>query len=52
MSIHYDRLESMLDDGLGMLRHLGIADSGDIVVVIFGTTLMPGATDIMKVHQF
>jgi pyruvate kinase len=52
MSVHYDRLENMLDDGLGMLRHLGIVDSGDIVVVIFGTTLMPGATDIMKVHQF
>lgn len=52
MSIHYDRLENMLDDGLGMLRHLGIVDGGDIVVVVFGTTLMPGATDIMKVHQF
>jgi len=52
MSIHYDSLEKMLDDGLGILRHLGIVVSGDLVVVIFGTTLIPGATDIMKVHQF
>ena len=52
MSIHYDRLEGMLDDGPGILRHLGIVDSGDIAVVIFGTTLMPGATNIMKVHTF
>ena len=52
MSVHYESFEEMLDDGLGLLRHLGIADKGDIVVVIFGTTLMPGATNIMKVHEF
>jgi hypothetical protein len=32
--------------------HLGIVDKGDLVVVIFGTTLTPGATNIMKVHEF
>jgi len=52
MSVHYESLEKMLDDGLGILRHLGIVDKGDLVVVIFGTTLTPGATDIMKVHEF
>ena len=27
-------------------------EEGDMVVVIFGTTLTPGATNIMKVHEF
>ena len=52
MSVHYESFEKMLDDGLGLLKHLGIVDKGDVVVVIFGTTLMPGATNIMKVHEF
>ncbi|MGA9574962.1 MAG: pyruvate kinase [Lysobacterales bacterium] len=52
LSIHYESLEKMLDDGLGILRHLGIVEKGDLAVVIFGTTLMPGATNIMKVHEF
>lgn len=52
MSVHYDSFEAMLDDGLGILKHIGIVDSGDIGVVIFGTTLMPGATNVMKIHTF
>jgi len=52
MTVRYESLERMLDDGLGILRHLGIIDKGDLVVVIFGTTLTPGATNIMKVHEF
>jgi pyruvate kinase len=52
MSVHYTSFEKMLDDGLGVLVHLGIVDKGDLVVVIFGTTLTPGATNIMKVHEF
>ena len=42
----------MLSDGLGILKHRGFVEEGDVAVVIFGTTLMPGATDIMKVHNF
>lgn len=52
LSKHYDHLEDMLSDGLGILKHRGFVDEGDIAVVIFGTTLMPGATNIMKVHNF
>ena len=52
MSVHYKHLEDMLEDGRGILRHIGIVDAGDLVVVISGTSLMPGATNMMKVHQF
>jgi pyruvate kinase len=52
LSKHYDHLEDMLSDGLGILKHRGFVDEGDIAVVIFGTKLTPGATNIMKVHSF
>lgn len=52
LSKHYEHLEDMLSDGLGILKHRGFVEEGDVAVVIFGTTLMPGATDIMKVHNF
>jgi pyruvate kinase len=52
LSSHYETIEEMLLEGLGILKKNGLVATGDTAVVILGTTLLPGATDVMKVHCF
>jgi hypothetical protein len=42
----------MLDDGFDVLQKRQLVSAGDIAVVIFGSTLISGATNVMKVHTF
>jgi len=48
----YETPEHMFAEGLDGLQKMGIVTSGDTAVIILGTTLLPGATDLMKVHYF
>ena len=52
LSSHYETIEEMLLEGLGVLKKNGMVTTGDTAVVILGTTLLPGATDVMKIHHF
>ncbi len=48
----YDSVDEMLDTGLTALKANGRIDSGDTVVVIFGTSPLTGGTNMMKIHRF
>jgi pyruvate kinase len=48
----YDSVDEMLDTGLSTLKATGKVDSGDTVVVIFGTSPLTGGTNMMKIHRF
>ena len=52
LSPHYQQLDDMLEDGYKIIRQRRLVKPGDIGVVIFGTTLISGATNMMKVHTF
>jgi len=52
LSSHYEQLDQMLDAGIAVLLGRGLVRTGDPCVVIFGTTLISGATNVMKVHTF
>jgi pyruvate kinase len=49
---HYEQLDHMLEDGFDVLQKRQLVSTGDIAVVIFGSTLISGATNVMKVHTF
>jgi pyruvate kinase len=49
---YYEQLDHMLEDGFGLLQQRRLVEPGDIAVVIFGSTLISGATNVMKVHTF
>lgn len=49
---HYESLENMIKEGLELLITSGLVSAGDTAVMIAGTSLMPGATDVLKVHHF
>jgi pyruvate kinase len=49
---HYEHLEQMLGDGLGVVKKMGLVESGDVAVVIFGTSLISGASNVMNIHSF
>jgi pyruvate kinase len=49
---HHETLEAMIKEGLEVLITSGRVQPGDTAVMILGTTLLPGATDVMKVHHF
>jgi pyruvate kinase len=42
----------MISEGMEILRASGRVQPGDTAVMIAGTSLLPGATDVMKVHHF
>jgi pyruvate kinase len=52
LSVYYEEMEQMLEDGLEVLREKGLAEKGDIAVMISGTTPMRGGTNVMKIHSF
>ena len=52
LSKHYESIEQLMLEGLDVVKETGLVKPGDTAVVIFGTTLMPGSTDVMKVHRF
>ena len=52
LSVHYEQLEQMLEESLDVLKEKGLVEAGDLAVVIFGTTLMRGGTNVMKIHSF
>jgi pyruvate kinase len=52
LSIHYESMEKMLEQGLDGISYLGLVEEGDVAVLLFGTSSMPGATNVMKVHTF
>ena len=52
LSKHYESIEQLMFEGLDVVKEKGLVKPGDTAVVIFGTSLMPGATDVMKVHRF
>ena len=52
LSKHYESIEQLMFEGLDVVKEKGLVKPGDTAVVIFGTTLMSGSTDVMKVHRF
>ena len=52
LSINHDSLEEMLEHGLNGIKYLGLTEPGDIAVVLFGTSLIRGTTNVMNVHTF
>jgi pyruvate kinase len=48
----HETLETMISEGMEILRASGRVQPGDTAVMIAGTSLLPGATDVMKVHHF
>lgn len=48
----HESLETMIAEGIDILRTSGHIQPGDTAVMIAGTSLLPGATDVMKVHHF
>jgi pyruvate kinase len=48
----FDRVDEMFDKGMRLLEQEGYAKKGDVVVCVFGTSPVPGATDMMKIHSF
>jgi len=48
----HESLEAMIGEGLQLLTSSGLVNAGDTAVMIAGTSLMPGATDVLKVHHF
>lgn len=52
LAVHYQQIEYMLDEGLEVLRAKNLVEAGDLAVVIFGTTLAAGASNVMKIHNF
>jgi pyruvate kinase len=52
LSKHYESIEQLMLEGLDVVKEKGLVNPGDTAVIIFGTSLMPGATDVMKVHRF
>lgn len=52
LSKHYGSIEQLMLEGLDVVKEKGLVSPGDTAVVIFGTSLMPGVTDVMKVHRF
>ncbi len=51
-SVHYAQIEYLLDEGLEVLKERGLVEAGDVAVVIFGTSLTAGASNVMKIHSF
>jgi pyruvate kinase len=53
--LHFPRVEAvgeMFDKGMRLIQEAGYVKKGDVVVCIFGTSPVPGATDMMKIHSF
>ena len=48
----HETLEAMIAQGMEILQASGCVQAGDTAVMIAGTSLLPGATDVMKVHHF
>jgi pyruvate kinase len=48
----YDRVDEMLQRGMDLLLAEGLVRDGDVIVGVFGTSTIPGATNTMKIHKF
>jgi pyruvate kinase len=48
----YDRIDMMIEEGMKGLEAQELVTKGDVVVVVFGTSPVPGATNMIKVHKF
>jgi pyruvate kinase len=48
----YERIDEMLERGMKLLESEGLVKSGDVVIAVFGTSPLPGATNMMKIHRF
>lgn len=49
---HYASIDQLLTEGLDEVNRQGFVESGDLAVVIFGESLLRGASNVVKVHQF
>lgn len=47
-----DRVDEMLEEGLRTIEERGLAQSRDVVVMVFGTSRLAGATNMIKIHRF
>jgi pyruvate kinase len=48
----YDRVEEMFQKGMELLKAESHVKQGDVIVGVFGTSPIPGATDMVKIHKF
>ena len=48
----YERIDEMLQRGMDLLENEGLVKSEDVVIAVFGTSPLPGATNMMKIHEF
>jgi len=48
----YDRVDEMFQKGMELLQTEKHVSEGDLVVGVFGTSPVPGATSMIKIHKF
>jgi len=48
----FDHVPAMLEECKNRLQQDGHVKTGDVVVVVFGTSPVPGATNMINVHKF
>jgi pyruvate kinase len=48
----YDRVDEMFQKGMELLQTEKRVSEGDLVVGVFGTSPVPGATSMIKIHKF
>ena len=51
-SRHYETTDEMLESGMKRLSTMDAIASGDIAILVCGTTTLEGATNMMKIYRF
>ncbi len=48
----FDQVPTMLEECMNRLQQDGHVKTGDVVVIVFGSSPVPGATNMINVHKF
>ena len=49
---HFETTDEMIDEAMELLSQREMVQSGDVVVIVCGTTTLSGATNMIKIHHF